>query len=112
MEIAVEDVGLGGFGVAVFDELFLNKILDFFDGGDVSGRVLLGENLNDSVGNKLCSVAVFTAHRFGRVPNSVGDLGLIKRDNPAVAFFDFFGQAMNFNHRQVFGAVGLMLAVG
>ena len=85
--LPIEDVGLGGLGVAVLDEDLLHRVLDILHLGD-GVRVPFGDDLHHLVRQILGDSLVGAAHGLGRLPNGVLDLLLIEGFDASVALFD------------------------
>ncbi len=76
--LAVENVGLGGLGVTVFDENLFDDVLDFFDGGGEVVTEFLDEGVHHMVGKLVGKSAVDPPDGTCRFVDGVGDFFLVK----------------------------------
>lgn len=83
--LPVEDVRLGGLGVAVFDEHLLDEVLHLFHFGGAVGELRVCED-DDLFGQFLGAAPVAAAHRDGRLIDGAGDFLRLKGDDLAAAF--------------------------
>ena len=84
----VEDVLLGGAGVAVLDEGVLHRVLHLLDGGH---RPLAEDALDIGLhldGQVLGHLVVAAAEHLGRLEDGVGDLAAVEGHFPAVPLDD------------------------
>ena len=91
---AVEDVLLGGLGVAVFDEDLFDQILDVFDGGDAAVLVENIEDADNLAGDNGRPLEIAAADRFDGETDRRGDLGLFEGDQTAVTLADLLGHSI------------------
>lgn len=100
--LPVEDVRLGGLGVAVFDEHLLDEVLHLFHfGGCRRGTAAFGED-DDLFGQFLGAAPVAAAHRDGRLIDGAGDFLRLKGDDLAAAFPNRIDHCEPFLTRYVF----------
>ena len=84
--VAIEDVGLGRAGVAVFDEHLFHEVLHVLD---VRGVAAFGfKDIKDLIGQMGGHGTVSAALRLGSTEDSFIYFGYIELDNARVPFFD------------------------
>jgi hypothetical protein len=86
MLLAVEDEGLGGLGMAVFDQDLFGQILDVLDGGDAAILVDDLENPHHLPGNGGGLPHVAAADGPHRLLDGGGNFTLFKRRQAPVSF--------------------------
>ena len=82
--LPVEDVRLGGLGVAVFDEHLLDEVLHLFHLGRAVGELRVRQD-DHLIGQLLGAAPVAAAHRDGRLIDGAGDFFRLKGDDLAAA---------------------------